>query len=97
MFARATVVSGPQKEVVAVPKDALVVRQGIAYVGLVLPDPQGGTSALLSPVTFGADVGDWIAITSDNVQPGMRVVTRGNERLQPGQDVTYNGMPGGDG
>jgi RND family efflux transporter MFP subunit len=83
MFARATVISGPKTKVVAVPKDALVVRQGVAYVGLVMPDPQMGTVAVLSPVTFGADVGDWIAITSDNLQPGKRVVVRGNERLFP--------------
>ncbi len=79
MFARATIVSGPSAEVVAVPKDAIVERDGIRYVGLVMPGREG-TMGLLAPVTTGADVGEWIAVTSGNVQPGMQVVIRGNER-----------------
>jgi len=83
MFARANVISGPEIESVAVPKDALVIREGIAFVGLIMPGPQGATAAALSPVTFGADVGEWMAITSGNVPPGAQVVIRGNERLFP--------------
>ena len=83
MFARATVVSGPRAKVVSIPKDAVVVRDGVAYVGLVIPGARGGKAGVLAPVTTGADVGDWIAITSNNLDPGMEVITRGNERMFP--------------
>lgn len=83
MFARATIVSGPRTKVVTIPKDAVVERDGVAYVGLVIPGERGGKAGVLAPVTTGADVGDWIAITSDNLGPGMEVITRGNERMFP--------------
>jgi len=83
MFARANVIAGPDVESVTIPKDALVIREGTAYVGVVVPAQKGETNALLTPVTFGGDVGDWIAITSGNIQPGTTIVTRGNERLFP--------------
>jgi hypothetical protein len=44
---------------------------------------EGGTVGVLSPVTVGADVGDWIAITSNNVDPGAGVITRGTEWILP--------------
>ncbi len=83
MFARATIVSGPQSQTVAVPKDAIVVRDGITYVGLIIPGHEGSQMGVLTAVMAGSDVGDWIAITSDNLAPGMQVITRGNERLFP--------------
>jgi len=83
MFARATVISGSRAKVVSVPKDAVVERDGVAYVGLVIPGERGGKAGVLAPVTTGADVGDWIAITSKNLDPGMEVITRGNERMFP--------------
>lgn len=95
MFARVTVPSGPPVSVVVVPKDSVMDRDGIAHVGLVVPGPQGGLVGLLSPVTVGADVEDWISITSGNVAPGTRVVTHGNEALQtfptPVECVDING------
>ncbi|NOS99401.1 MAG: efflux RND transporter periplasmic adaptor subunit, partial [Phycisphaerales bacterium] len=83
MFARATVRSGANTELPAVPKDAIVERDGVRYVGMVIAGQEGGSAAVLSPVTTGADVGDWVAITSDNLRPGMDVVIRGNEGLLP--------------
>ncbi len=83
MFARATVASGPAERAVAVPKDAIVEKQGVIYVALVMPGNNGGMAGVLSPVTVGADVGDWIAITSANIRPGMQVITRGTERFLP--------------
>ncbi len=82
MFARATVPSGPKKKTIAVPKDAIVVRDGIANIAMVMPG-HGGMTAMLMPVTTGSDIGDWIAITSDNVPEGTTVVTRGTERILP--------------
>ena len=83
MFARATVPAGPAEMAVVVPKDAVVEKEGVSYLALVMPGQQGGMTAMLAPVTVGADVGDWIAITSGNVQSGTQVVTRGNEHLFP--------------
>ena len=42
--------------------------------------------ATRAAVQTGAGVGSWIAI-SGPVAAGQKVVTRGNERLQPGQKV----------
>ncbi len=84
MFARVTVISGPPAEVVAVPKDAVVEKDGVRYVGLVIPGDHG-TMGMLTPITTGADIGDWIAVTSGNLQAGQDVIIRGNERgVYPG-------------
>jgi len=83
MFARATIPSGEAKPMVAVPKDAVVEKNGTAHVAITMPGRQGGQSGMLMPVTTGGEVGDWIAITSGNVHPGMSVITRGNERMLP--------------
>lgn len=97
MFARVTIVSGPTGKVVAVPKDAVVGREGVRYVGVVVPDGQGGVSGLLTAVTTGADIGDWIAITSGNIRPGGQVIIRGNEGLfpfpSPVRIVDHQGTP----
>ena len=69
--------------VVAVPKDAIFEKNGVAHVAIVMPGEQGGTVGMLMGVTVGADVGDWAAITSGNVRPGMPVITRGNENIEP--------------
>ena len=37
-------------------------------------------------VRVGRGIGDWIVVEGP-LEPGARVVTRGNERLQPGQPV----------
>ncbi|UCE60165.1 MAG: efflux RND transporter periplasmic adaptor subunit [Phycisphaerales bacterium] len=83
MFARATVSAGPSSNVIAVPKDAIVERDGVANVAMVVPGEHGGMVGFLVGVTVGADVGDWIAVTSGTIQPGFQVVTRGNENIPP--------------
>jgi multidrug efflux pump subunit AcrA (membrane-fusion protein) len=83
MFARATVPAGPDQQVVAVPDDAIVERDGITYIAVVMPGQRGGMMGMLMAVTVGSDVADWVAITSGNVQPGMPVITRGTERMLP--------------
>jgi len=83
MFARVTIVSGPKEKRLVVPKDAIVERDGTRYVGLVVPSRDGGTSGLIAAVTTGADLDDWVSITSDNITPGTKVIVRGNERLFP--------------
>ncbi len=82
MFARAVVPAGPKQPIIAVPDDAIIQRGGIDYVAIVHPGPNGMMGILMG-VTVGVEVNDWIAITSGNVKPGMKVVTRGTESIMP--------------
>ncbi len=82
-FARVNLPAGKSEPTVTVPKDAIVERSGVTYVGVIMPGHEGGMSAVLQPVTVGADVGEWVAISSDNLRPGTQVVTRGTERILP--------------
>lgn len=83
MFTRTTLKGGQDQNFVTVPKDALVERGGVTYVGLVTPGPEGALMAALTPVTVGVDVADRITVTSGNVPAGSQVVVRGNENLLP--------------
>jgi len=65
-----------------VPKDA-IVRSGGSNSVFVLKDD---SSVEMVPVTTGSGNADWIAVRG-NIKVGDRVITRGNERLQPGQTV----------
>ncbi len=100
MFARATVISGPDVTTVAVPKDAIVERDGVGYVGIVFPGRDGEMMAVLTPVDRGAESGDWAAVNSVRIQEGSRVVVRGNERLLPFptavEIVDASGSPAGE-
>ncbi|MCK4658586.1 MAG: efflux RND transporter periplasmic adaptor subunit [Phycisphaerae bacterium] len=80
MLAWATVTTGPNASVVAVPKDAVDVRRGIPHVCVVMHTEQG-TMAMPMPVVTGADIEDWVAITSGNIAPDTQVIVRGNERI----------------
>ena len=71
------------REVLAVPRDALVLRPSGASVFVV----DDSNAAQRIEVTTGVGSGDYIEIFGD-VSAGDRVITRGNERLQPGQTVT---------
>lgn len=99
MFARATVPAGLRERVPAVPKDAIVERDGIPSVAVVMPSERGGMVGILIAVTTGADVGDWITVTSGNVSPGTKVITHGNEHILPFPTpvviVDRNGTPVG--
>ncbi|MEM8877904.1 MAG: efflux RND transporter periplasmic adaptor subunit [Pseudomonadota bacterium] len=74
---------GVARDVLTVPKDALVQGpQGwIVYVA-------DGESAERRPVTLGSAIEDRLEITS-GLSAGDIVVTRGNERLRPGQPISY--------
>lgn len=65
-----------------VPKDA-IVRQGPQTLVYLL-DGDGGIKP--APVQTGAGSGAWVEVRGP-VKPGDRVITRGNERLMPGQKV----------
>ena len=83
----ATVVlpTGGGRDVLTVHKDAIVRRQGQAFV-YVATDGQ----AQIRPVQLGAAVGGRFEVLG-GVGPGEPVVVRGNERLRPGQAITVGG------
>ncbi|MFZ5662373.1 MAG: hypothetical protein ACOY9B_06630 [Pseudomonadota bacterium] len=73
---------GPQREVVAVPRDALVLRREGDYVLRV------GARDVAERV--GVEAGDTVdgqVEVRGDVRPGDRLIVRGAERVQPGQTV----------
>lgn len=80
---RVTIPTADLRQVLAVPRDALVLRGDGVTVFIVDED----NTARRIRVTTGIGQGDWIEVKGP-IQAGDRVVIRGNERLRPGQEVT---------
>jgi RND family efflux transporter MFP subunit len=80
---RVTIPTADLRQVLAVPRDALVLRGDGVAVFIVDED----NTARRIRVTTGIGQGDWIEVKGP-IQAGDRVVIRGNERLRPGQEVT---------
>ena len=76
--------SSAPSEVVAVPRDALVLRSEGTYVFRIKED----NTAERLLVRTGAASGARVAVVG-GVQSGDRVVVRGGERLRPGQPVQF--------
>ena len=72
----------------AIPRDALVLRGSEVFV---LRVTQENTVEKVN-VRTGIGLGSLIEVTGD-LADGDRVVTRGAERLQPGQEVVVNSGP----
>jgi multidrug efflux pump subunit AcrA (membrane-fusion protein) len=70
------------RSVVTVPRDAVILRQGESYVMRVLPD----NTAERVAVTIGAGRENHVQI-DNSLRAGDRVISRGGERLEPGQSV----------
>ena len=83
----ATVVlpAGRSRQALTVHKDAIVRRQGQAFV-YVAKDGQ----AQIRPVQLGTAVGGRFEVLG-GLGPGEPVVVRGNERLRPGQQIAVGG------
>ncbi|MDZ4728927.1 MAG: efflux RND transporter periplasmic adaptor subunit [Xanthomonadales bacterium] len=79
---RVSVPSSNAREVLTVPRDALVLRPEGTTIFVIDAQQQAQQVA----VTTGLGSGDRIEV-SGNVKAGDQVVIRGNERLQPGQSV----------
>jgi len=77
--------SDPRK-LVAIPRDALVLRGSETFVLRVNPD----NVVEKVSVATGIGLGDLVEVIG-KVQGGDRVITRGAERLQPGQPVIVAG------
>ncbi len=87
MIARAAFPLGESVPGTLVPKDAIVRLGGNTMVFLI---DRG--SAVPAPVTVGGAMGAW-SVVNGAVAPGDKVITRGNERLQPGQPVQAELLP----
>lgn len=85
MLVTTTVPVGDERTLTLVPKDA-ILSQGSGRIVYVINDENMAQSV---PVETGEGYGAWIAVTG--VEPGTKVITRGNERIFPGQPV--NGEP----
>lgn len=79
---RVSVPSSNAREVLTVPRDALVLRPAGTTIFIIDAQQQAQQIA----VSTGLGSGDRIEVTGD-VKAGDKVVIRGNERLQPGQSV----------
>lgn len=75
--------AGSRRDVLTVPKDAVIARGGGSVVFVV----EDGKAELRS-VRLGEAVGNHFEVL-DGLTKGDTVVVRGNERLRPGQAVTY--------
>ena len=80
---RVSIPVSESREVLTVPRDALVLRSGGMSVFVV----NGDNTARQVQVMAGVGQGDDIEIKGD-ISSGDRVVVRGNERLRPGQEVS---------
>lgn len=81
--------NGPTRKAVTVPRDAVVLRKGEAYVFRV----GAGDKAERVSVTTGAGREGRVEVAGD-IAAGDRIVVRGAERLQPGQSVAIKDAGG---
>lgn len=81
--------SGPMVQAVLVDRDALINVRGQRAVWIV----KDATAVMLpaQPVGF---QGGLVGVRADGLEPGMAVVVKGNERLQPGQPVAASPRQG---
>jgi RND family efflux transporter MFP subunit len=80
---RVSIPISDSREVLTVPRDALVLRASSQSVFVI----DENNTARQVPVESGIGQGDDIEVMGD-LTAGQRVVIRGNERLQPGQEVS---------
>jgi RND family efflux transporter MFP subunit len=88
---KAHVANGPSEMLLAVPRDALVLRRNGASIFRVNRSTEAATAQKIA-VTIGTGMRDFVAVTSidpeQNVKAGDLIIIRGAERLQDGQSVT---------
>jgi multidrug efflux pump subunit AcrA (membrane-fusion protein) len=83
---RIGVPTGPAREVIAVPRDALVLRRAGASVFRVVDK----STAERVEISTGIASGNLIEVIGD-LKAGEKVVVRGGERLRPGMPVNIIG------
>ena len=82
MLAQVSFQAGESHLATVVPKDAIIRRGPQEFVYVM----NGDNTAGLVPVETGQGAGSWVEVRGP-IQPGQKVITRGNERLAPGQPV----------
>ena len=82
---KVTLAKGIAVQTVAVPRDALVLKGSRAYVFRIGADMK----AQQVPADVRGTVGLWV-VANSQIKEGDKIVVRGGERLQPGQDVIIN-------
>jgi HlyD family secretion protein len=86
MICHAVLPIGKKQTALLVPKDALVLGGPVPMVYVAETDAEKQLKAKGVPVQIGSAHGSWLQITGD-VTAGMSVITRGNERVFPGQSL----------
>jgi RND family efflux transporter MFP subunit len=86
---RIAVPAAIRREVLSVPRDALVLRRDAISVFVVDSDSVAHRVVVIPGIASGP----WIEVRGD-LKPGDRVVTRGSERLRDGQKVVVQGQGG---
>ncbi len=82
MLAKVSLPAGESYRATVIPKDAVLTRGDQRFVYRL----NGDSTVDMVPVKTGARVGQWVEIQG-TFEPGTKVITRGNERLRPGQKV----------
>jgi len=82
MIASVSLGAGDSRRATIVPKDALITRGAKRFVYVV----EGDQVVKMLPVTIGLGVENWVEVQGP-VAPEAKVITRGNERIRPGQRV----------
>ena len=95
MFARVEIEAGEGREALVVPKDAIVRSpRGVMMMTPVPGKNAKGEDILVGapvPVRVGAAVGGKVVVTGEGVKEGMTVITTGNAKMIPGQQVILMG------
>ncbi|REJ87453.1 MAG: HlyD family efflux transporter periplasmic adaptor subunit [Planctomycetota bacterium] len=93
MLARVTF-TGPKRNAVLVPKDAVIRSESGSLVYAVVP---GDSSALPKarpvPIVDGPGYGPFVELLEGELQPGTQVVVEGGERLQPFAEIVIQDDP----
>lgn len=93
MICRANLRVGSMARAILVPKDAVVVNGAVRQIAIFHPDPAAAANGpktgkiSLVPVETGASEGSAIEILGGVLKPGQWVVSQGNERVRPDQQV----------
>jgi RND family efflux transporter MFP subunit len=82
MLAKVSLVAGDARYATLVPKDAIITRGTDRFVYII----ESGETVKIVPVSTGIGVGSWVAVEGP-VDKHSKVITRGNERVRPGQRV----------
>lgn len=92
MSVEAWLPTGPKKESLTVPKDALIRSAGASYVFKAV-EAEGQMTAVRSPVSVQFEAGNLAVVESQQLAAGDLVVIEGNERLFPGMPIAVSERP----